>query len=437
VTRARRDGAIVFVTALAARLAVVAWAAGRFPAAADGTYYDIIARRVAAGHGYTWVWPDGAVTYAAHYPIGYPALIAMGYAVFGAAPWVAMLVNAIAGAGCAAAACALARRSGDDRAALASGLLVALHPALVPYTAAIMTEGVTASLLAIAAACAERRAVAGLVMGAATLIRPQSLVLAPLLGALSGRGWRARALGAATVGAIAVAACLPWTVRNAVRMHRPALVSVNAGWNLLIGEETTTGAWSPVDVPAECREVWDEAGKDACFERAARARIAAHPVAWIAKAPAKVGVTFDYFGAAPWYLHDANAGAFDERAKVALGAVETIASRILLVIALAAAARRSPWPRAARAVLFAAGAAFALTRHGWIGYLALAIALIPSARGRAPLEPWTACVIAATALTHAVFFGAGRYGLVAAPLVAAVAGLAFSRASIGSPPRPA
>ena len=141
MTRARRDGAIVFVTALAARLAVVAWAAGRFPAAADGTYYDIIARRVAAGHGYTWVWPDGAVTYAAHYPIGYPALIAMGYAVFGAAPWVAMLVNAIAGAGCAAAACALARRSGDDRAALASGLLVALHPALVPYTAAIMTEG--------------------------------------------------------------------------------------------------------------------------------------------------------------------------------------------------------------------------------------------------------------------------------------------------------
>jgi len=34
-------------------------------------------------------------------------------------------------------------------------------------------------------------------------------------------------------------------------------------------------------------------------------------------------VTFDYFGAAPWYLHAANAEAFPYSAKVALGTIET------------------------------------------------------------------------------------------------------------------
>ena len=39
---------------------------------------------------------------------------------------------------------------------LAAGLAVALHPALVPYTAGCMTEGITASLLLLGAAAASR-----------------------------------------------------------------------------------------------------------------------------------------------------------------------------------------------------------------------------------------------------------------------------------------
>ena len=71
----RRDALIVALVALAARLAVVLWAATSIPASADGTYYDRLAQRIASGQGYTWLWPDGAVTYAAHYPVGYPALV--------------------------------------------------------------------------------------------------------------------------------------------------------------------------------------------------------------------------------------------------------------------------------------------------------------------------------------------------------------------------
>lgn len=180
-----RDRLKVLAVAFGSRAAVIAWGASRFPAAADGTYYDRIAARIASGNGYTWVWPDGAVTFAAHYPIGYPALIASLYALFGAHAFLAMLVNAIFGSLASVAAYDLARASGwGKRAALFSGLGVAIHPALVPYTLAVMTEGVTASLLVIAAAFAARYKIQpktswivmlGISLGIATLVRPQSI----------------------------------------------------------------------------------------------------------------------------------------------------------------------------------------------------------------------------------------------------------------------
>jgi hypothetical protein len=443
----RQGALVVFVVALAARLAVVAWARGRFPAVDDGTYYDVLARRLASGAGYTWLWPDGAVTYVAHYPVGYPAMVALAYRLLGAAPASAMIANALVGSLGAVAVFDFLERWRRERAAdrgawrpLAAGIAVALHPALLPYTAAIMTEGVTASLLLIAAGCASRArgaprpagwiVAAGVVMGAATLVRPQSLVLAPVLGLLAASPvegtLRARLARAGAISAIALGCVVPWTTRNCERMHRCALVSVNGGWNLLIGAQTRTGSYETLEVPPECRTVWDEAAKDMCFERAARAAIADAPLAWIARAPAKLAWTFDYFGAAPWYLHDSNAQVFDQDAKVRLGAFETIVSGLLLLGALVVCGLW-PGPRATpRKVLALAGAVGAgVTLHAWIAYVAL-IACVASVGRRAwadgpLLLPWTAATIAATAAVHAVFFGAGRYGLVVAPLVAALA----------------
>ncbi len=463
MAREARDPWIAAGVALVVRLAVAAWAAPRFPASADGEYFAVLARRLAEGHGYTWAWPDGAVTNVAHYPVGYPALIAAVYAALRGGVSVAaaaMVVNAVVGAGAAFAAQRLVRGAGTRAAAMGAGIAVALHPALVPYAAAVMTEGVAAGLLVIAAAVlgsgsgsgsgsgpgsGSRAAVlAGLALGVATLVRPQCIALAPALGWLAGGGWRARLRGAVVVTAVALATCLPWTARNCVAMHRCALVSVNGGWNLLIGAQTDSGAWQPVDVPEACRTVWDEAAKDTCFERAARDVIARAPGAWLAKAPAKIGATLDYFGAAPWYLHAANPAAFDDRDKLVLGAVETIASRLALVFALVAVARwpGSPgapaWRRRGRVALAAAGAIFAGAVHAWPAYVAL-VGAIAAIGPRAPrLFAWTAIVVAATIATHAVFFGAGRYGLVVVPLVTALAFCVRSPAARrGSPMPPA
>jgi hypothetical protein len=438
VTDRRRDAWAVFGVALLVRLAIVAWARGHFPPTGDGYYYDVLARRLASGAGYTWLWPDGAVTYAAHYPVGFPALLAAGYALFGPSDTVAMTLPALLGAASAYAAHRMVDGVDQERwRPTTAGLAVALHPALVPYTAARMTEGLTAALLVVATAIASRGrsekgrwpvAATALVMALATLVRPQSLVLAPVLGALSlgadatlGR----RVARAAAVTLVTLACLAPWTARNCVRMRRCAVVSLNGGWNLLIGATTTSGGWQPVSVPPECATVWDEAEKDRCFDRVAVRLVLEKPALWLARAPSKVAMTLDYFGAAPWYLHASNGAAFGPRPQAALATVETVASRLLLLGALVACGRFVGPRGRARRVTALVGSVAAVTLHAWIGYLAVVVCIGLLGRRtvlRMPIVvPGCAAVVAATVAVHAVFFGSGRYGLVVAPFIAALA----------------
>jgi 4-amino-4-deoxy-L-arabinose transferase-like glycosyltransferase len=428
----KRDLCVWWVAAvsLATRLAVAAWGWSRIPASADGHYYHRLATRLAAGEGYTWLWPDGAVTFAAHYPVGYPALLAGPYMLLGASAGVAMLVNAVVGTlGCVAVVAVLRRTTGP-RAAWLGGMAAALHPGLVGYTAAVMTEGAVAALWAITLWAvvvardekgktrARWLATAAIVLGIATLVRPQSLLLAPVLGAVA---WpRRRVMAGLATAALTLAVCLPWTARNCDRMGQCALVSVNGGWNLLIGTDPAgAGGWSPLKVPEECRTVFDEAEKDACFGRAARRRIAEEPGAWLAMVPAKLGVTFDYCGAPGWYLHEANSDAFDAEAKTALGIAETVYERLLLLLALVAAWLRSPLRRRAGLAPLGVATVAALSPYGWLAWLALVGLLLGRVRG--PVPTFAAAAVASVAAVHGAFFGAGRYQLVLALVVVVLA----------------
>jgi 4-amino-4-deoxy-L-arabinose transferase-like glycosyltransferase len=478
-----RDSAAVAALALVLRLAVVLWAWGRFPPTADATYYHSLASRLGAGQGYTWLWPDGVVTYAAHYPVGYPAALGALYALFGARPEVGMVLNACFGAlGCLAVHRLVAQLRGR-RWALLAAALVALHPGLVGYTPALMTEAVTAALLATAvwaaaAARAEHRPrrqwarvlLLGAVVGLCTLVRPQCLLLAPLLGLLAVPRdavvgprrhrpglwvWARRsarpALAAVVVSLAALATCTPWTVRNCHRMGRCALVSVNGGWNLLIGTNVGAGGgWAPIDVPAQCRTVFDEAGKDVCFERAAWDVIHATPGPWLGLVPRKLAATFDYCGAAGWYLHQSNGQAFGRSAKTVLGAVETIYERVVLLLALllclprfGGAGRQAATlfgrlralGRAGRSIRLAvvvAGVVAAFMVHAWVGYVALLVALVldrPLWDRASVLRGATGAVLLSVVAAHAVFFGGGRYALVCFPLLCALAALGARRLS--------
>jgi len=435
--RGCRDALGVAVLAFALRAVVVVWAKERFPPADDGIFYHAVAERIAHGAGYTWLWPDGAVTYAAHYPVGYPALLGLVYALFGARPVVGMLAQAVLGAFAAYAAQRAVAAYGSRRQALIAGLLLALHPGLVVYTPALMTEGVSAELLVIAAWLTVRagfrrgepsRLVAlGLCAGALTLIRPQLLIMAPVFGFLAldsaQARYRLRALRAGIVTALAIAVCIPWTLRNCARMDRCVFVSANGGWNLLIGSAPeANGSWIPIEgpaVPAACRQVFGEAEKDRCFGHAGLENIRRAPLAFLAKVPQKLSYTFDYFGAPGHYLHASNPAAFDDRSKVLLGAVETLAERLVLLFALLNAALTGKARPGLRLAVAAPSAVFALARAGWLGYLGFALLVVLSGKEllKRPFLALSAALILATAATHAVFFGAGRYGFVCAALL--------------------
>jgi hypothetical protein len=438
------DGRWLFALALLVRGLVALLAAGRFPPADDGSFYQVVAARIAAGEGYTWLWPDGAVTYAAHYPIGYPALLGVFYFVFGSTPGVAMAVNAGVGALAAGAAHSLAATVATRRGAVLAGLLVALSPALVAYTPALMTEAVAGELLVLAAAAATsprfrslrlRVLVASLLLGACLLVRPQLVLLAPVVGLLAAtRDSKRRVLAAAVVTAASILVCLPWTARNCARLDRCAFVSANGGWNLYIGSSPLgRGGFVPLDaigVPEECRTVFGEGGKDRCFGRAGLRRIAAEPLAWLSLVPRKLGMTFDYGTAAAHYLSASNGALVGDREKPVLGAAELLGQRVLVLLALLALAR-APGPRTRpRTLVTLLSAFFALTPTAWVAWLGLAGSGVLLGRSLLRHPPALLAVFAvlATALTHAVFFGASRYALVCLPPLAALGGTALLRA---------
>ena len=432
-----RDACWLATLAFALRLLIVLWAKDRFPPADDGTFYHAVAQRIAHGQGYTWLWPDGAVTYAAHYPVGYPALLGLAYAVLGSAPVVAMLVNAALAALAVYAAHGAVIRFGSRRQAMLAALLLALHPGLVFYTPALMTEGVTAELLVVAGwlcllagsspTFGFRLVALGICLGALCLMRPQLLAMVPVFGffALDAAEprYRARFVRAFVVSGVALAVCLPWTLRNCARMDRCVFVSANGGWNLLIGAfPEADGAWIPIEgerVPEPCRNVFGEAEKDRCFGEAGLARIRQRPLSFLGLIPRKLAVTFDYFGAPGHYLHTSNFREFGETSKLWLGVVETCWERLVLLSAIIQAARAGRARRKLRWAAALVAATFALLRAGWLGYLGfvLTVALSGKELLKRPLSALAASLVLGTAATHAIFFGAGRYGFVCAALL--------------------
>jgi hypothetical protein len=455
---ARREATWLFGLALALRLAVVAYASERFPPADDGTFYHAVATRIAAGLGYTWAWPDGAVTHAAHYPVGYPAALGAAYALLGAKPVSAMVLNALFGALLVLGvhACAL-RVTTVPRARLAA-LAVALHPTLVLYTAALMTEAVAGSLLLLLAAFALFvatqpmgrwwRVPLGLGGALLVLVRPQLLPMLPVLGAVAvlvppgasrAREVLARLSGAAQVLAIALLCCLPWTLRNCQKMDGCVFVSANGGWNLLIGTlPEGQGSFAPIagpTVPVECRSEFGEAGKDRCFGRAGARRIRESPVAWLSLAPQKLGQMFNHGAIASSYLQTSNESLVTERARGAIATAETLYSRLLLLgacVGLLGAAQG-----AVGRGLSLAAALFALSPWGYLAQVAVfaALAVARPGPGRRPLQLMALALLGLCLVTHIVFFGAPRYALVWVPWLALLMVLPGQRPLLRAAPR--
>jgi hypothetical protein len=278
-----------------------------------------------------------------------------------------------------------------------------------------------------------RPVAAGLVLGVAVLVRPQVVLALPALALVcSGPRLRGFVLALGLVGITAAGVCAPWIARNCERM-KACTLSANAGWNLYIGAaEGATGSWVSVEalgIPPACRTVWDEAEKDRCFGREAVGVILRDPLRWASLVPAKLSVTFDYAGAAGWYLMASNHEAFGEEEKVVLGVVETLWQRLVVLAAILAVARGGA-TRQARVAL-ASPALLLLSPWAFAAHLGLLAGMAASWRRTlsSPAALVAAGVLLSTIVSHAVFFGAGRYSLVCFPALSALAGTLLTRGS--------
>jgi hypothetical protein len=447
----------VAVVALLPRLYVaIAWS--REPVW-DGHYYHFGAERIAAGLGYSEdviigglpVWKPWC-----HYPVGYSALLGLVYRVFGNGLLVAPVVNAITGTLLVVVVHRLGLRFfSANRARIAAGL-AAVHPGLIAYSAVVMTELTAALLIALAAAAhlwlservpSERgrwgaTALSAFVLGLAVLVRPSTLVVAPLLGLLENKlGWRSflRA-GAAT--AIAIVVVLPWTARNCRVMDGCALVSTNGGWNLAIGSLFDSGRFESLRAADGCPVVTGQVQQDRCWGQVGRARILSAPGHWLSLMPKKLGHTWDHESFAIEYVREANPGLWPEDRRVAGRQLMTTFHRLLLIAgALGVAAwigfrERDLKKRVAQWGLVVVIAVLALwatiADHHPFYFLAV---LVPVAGflplpGRPPLGRvgrYLLGVVASTSLVHAVFFGDDRYHLVTSWAFCLLAAAMFRR----------
>lgn len=443
----------LFWVALAARIfAALRWA--REPVW-DGHYYHFGAQRIADGLGYSEDVMIGGVPLWkpwCHYPVGYSGFLGGLYKLFGQGLSVAPLANAVVGAVSAVLVHRIARFWLSTNRSRGAGILCAFHPGLVLYTAVVMTEGLAAftvllgGWLALSFRAQKRGAwLSGIVLGLSALVRPTALLTLPLLFIVWQGNWRKRLTQTAIAGACALLTISPWTARNCRVMDGCALISTNGGWNLAIGALTETGRFTTLRAEDGCRDVTGQVDQDNCWGRVGKTLILKDPSHWLALIPKKLAQTYNHESFAVGYLAQARPELWPEARQNAWRSGLTVFHHLLMLAASLAAVSLSiprQWPLAQHVWVQAGLLAVAFTFYAyglntydyplyWGIVIAPLIAILPLP-GRPRISAagyWLWGLVAATTVTHAVFFGEDRYHLTISPMLCILAAAAL-RASV-------
>lgn len=239
---------LVVVTGAVLRLAWAAHAARNPVGLHDPGFYRLLASQLATGEGYEYL--DGNPT--AYYPPGYAfSLVPWAFLVHHdvlPATWLEGIIatmNVVWQTIAIVATADVARRiTGRAGAGVVAAAVLAFWPNLVQLSVVPLTESLFLALVTTALAVAVRapwpsgwepwRIVSvGALLGAATLVRPITAPLFPLLvvAFLVARiGWRRAITSTVAVAGVAALVLLPWVVRNAIRMDAITL-STNTGDN--------------------------------------------------------------------------------------------------------------------------------------------------------------------------------------------------------------
>lgn len=390
----------LFAAALAARLAF--GLAVRVPPAWDGVLYERGAVAIARGLGYSCYLfgpaADPSVP-TAFYPVGYPAFLGALYRVFGVSPYTVVVSGALLGALTVALAHRLALRCGPPLAAHLAALLFALAPGSVVFSTTPMSETLWGALLAASVIALVRASTrpttpplvfAGALLAAAAYVRPQALLLAPLLPALLAGTLAQRLRRSAVVTATVVALVAPWTLRNCRSLDGCAIISTNGGSNLAIGAvPRATGMYLTLTRADGCGGVVGERARERCWQRVAVASVRSDPRRWLRLAWPKLYFTFANETFPADYLREARPDLVDRRLNQ----------------------RLRDW----------------MTWTWWPLWFVALLGIAPIPR-RPPLSPaavLSLATVAATTVTHLVVFGGDRYHLPMVGLLVALCAAAF------------
>ncbi len=265
----RRFVALTFLLALALRLAPVLLARD-LPIGLDDMFqYDMLARSIVAGNGYRW-YAEKDLALIQRYVLmelpaeydprgvptsfrapGYPAFLALVYAVCGVGPhrfFAARLAQAVLGATLAPLTWALARQLWfGERTARRAAIVIALFPLLAIYPLALASENLFVPLLALSLALVLRAdergeardyALAGFVLGLTALTR--SIVAGFVALAALWGWWGSREKSAGFRNAALLISCfllvtVPWAARNTLLHGRPTWIETTLGYNMYLG----------------------------------------------------------------------------------------------------------------------------------------------------------------------------------------------------------
>lgn len=261
-TRVRRDALVVgaiLLVALALRVAIVLATTHSYKPQTDGADYYRIASSLAGGHGYgNAVVPPAHGASAFRTPL-LPFLLAALFKVTGPTMTGGRLLNAVVGTVAVATIGLLARELFGRRVALIALAMAAVYPPLLLAGYGLQYEAAYVALVCGTLTVALRYRTdprvrwllaAGALTGLAVLCRESAALLLVAVAVLI---WpvRAPALGHAARIAVVVACCvvvvLPWTARNAVRLHAFVPVSTSLGMGIQ-GSYNDRAAHNPEDL---------------------------------------------------------------------------------------------------------------------------------------------------------------------------------------------
>lgn len=205
---------------------------------ADDVQFDLFARQIAAGQGLSY--SNGAPT--SFRAPGWPFVLAGLYSIFGISYPLVYVLLCLLGASACVLAWLLARELTSEPVARLAGVLTALYLPHVYFSAGLLSEALFVPLLALGLWLFVRYlkqpswallVLSGLVLSAAALTRPFTLLLAPILAGVllvdARRHRRAFLMPGLLFGLAFVACIVPWTVRNH-RVHgRFVLIATNGG----------------------------------------------------------------------------------------------------------------------------------------------------------------------------------------------------------------